>query len=267
MPPKKTKEIPEENLWPEMSSEDKAVFLEKEFKLEKDKTRKLGDEVRSLSNILTNRNIIDPGHDHLFPPRNRTVIFSQFESIDGWQIGGTGTYVASIFVGGISLATGASTNDDIFLIAETTGFNSFDVTKPSAFQTVLKFSSAANITAYWGVGDITDGGAFGGSNDEGYGFKYINGTLSAVTIKNGTETATVITGITATNFNEYRAVFSTSEDGQSSVHFYVNGVLATSHGVNLPNTDDDVFATYYVKTTTTAAKTLFVKYNYFVQVN
>ena len=110
------------------------------------------------------------------------------------------------------------------------------------------------------------GGSFGGANEEGYGFKYVNGTLSALTVKDGTEVLTTIPGITATNFNEYKAIY----DGVRSVSFFVNQKLKARHTTSIPNTDDDIFVTFYVKNTlggAGSARTLYAKYLYFVQKN
>lgn len=220
------------------------------------------NEPRGLRELIEGKNEFDVGHNHLFPPKDVTVIQSFFESKDGWASGGVGTEVITQQIGGISIATGASTNDDAWILATTTGFNSFDVSQASSFQTVMKFSAATSITGYFGVGDITAGGAFGAANEEGYGFKYVSGTLSALTVKNGAETLTTINNITATNFNEYRAIFS-----GKSVRFYVNGKIVATHSAGIPDTDDDIFGTFYVKTTTTAARTLYAKYFYFTQQN
>ena len=165
-------------------------------------------------------------------------------------------------IGGASIATGALSNDDAWAIAYGATSDTLDVSQNSVFQSVLKLSGSATITAYWGVGDITAGGAFGAANEEGYGFKYVNGTLSALTVKNGSETLTTIQNITATNFNEYRAVYFVR-----GVRFYVNGKHVATHTAGLMDTDDDAFATFYVKTATTAVRTMYVKYLYFVQQN
>ncbi len=287
-----------------------------------------------LKNVLESKVEYDPGHSHMFLPRGLTVIQSFFESKDGWATGGVGTEVITPQIGGVSIATGAIANDDAWMLATTTGFNSFDVSQLSVFQSVLKVKITTSSTAYWGVGDITAGGGFGGANEAGYGFKCIsttitnaadngsgliritatahgfstnfkatvssvggtteaNGTwtvtvidantfdlvgstftnaytsggkavvLSALTVKAGTEVLTTIPGIAETNFNEYKAVY----DGIRSVSFFVNGKLKAKHTTSIPNTDDDIFATFYIKTRTAVASTLYAKYLYFVQEN
>ena len=68
-------------------------------------------------------------------------------------------------------------------------------------------------------------------------------------------------------FHEYKATF----DGDSTIRFYVDGVLVgTTQGGStsrIPNTDDDVFGTFYIKTGTTVARTLIARYFYFTQQN
>lgn len=214
------------------------------------------DRPEGIKNVLESKNETDPGHEHLFPPRNKTVIFTHFESLDGWATSGTGTEVITIQVGGTNIATGASTNNTVLLTATTTGFNSFDVSQASAFQTLLSLSATSLLTVYFGVGNLST------AADDGYGFKYADGVLSAVTMDGGSETLTAISNITVTNFNEYRAIWDTH-----SVVFMVNGRVVATHRANLPNTDDDVFFTYYIQTAADAAKTMYIKYMYFVQNN
>jgi len=220
---------------------------------------------RGIRSLLESKNEFDPGHEHVFLPRNKTTIYSAFESLDGWSTGGVGTEAITQRVGGVQITTGSSTNDDAFVIADTSGLNSFiPSSKASIFQTVLSLVSLTNVTAYWGVGDITAGGGFGGG-EEGYGFKFVNGTLSALSVEAGNETLTTISGITLTDANEYKAIFNATADGQHSVTYLVNGLNVATHRANLPDTDDNIFGSYYIKTTTTSVKTMYLRYFYFVQ--
>lgn len=259
------KDAEEVSFWPE----DRLKNVEKATEESKENIGLLHQhikpgEITGIKEILEGKNEFDPGHSHLFPPKDVTVIFTHFESLDSWTIAGTGTEVISNYVGGTVLQTGTSANDSAHIRAIATGNTSaFDVSQTSIFQSVLSVNSATSITGYWGVGDITNGGAFGASLEEGYGFKYVSGTLSALTVESGVEVLTTIAGITATNFNEYRATFN----GKNRVNFFVNGRLRASHTTRIPNTDDDVFGTFYVETETTAARSMNAKYFYFLQQN
>ncbi len=257
-------ELDEVSFWPDNKLDDISVGEKKNSEVINYLNRYLNPgQINGLREILESKNQGDPGHEHLFPPRKKTVIQSFFESKDGWATGGVGTEVITPQIGGVSITTGTSANDDAWMLATTTGFNSFDVSQASVFQSILKVSAATTILSYWGVGDITAGGGFGGANEAGYGFKYVSGTLSSLTVVGGVETLKTISGITATNFNEYRAIF----DGKS-VSFFVNGRNVNVHRAGLPTADDDIFATYYVKATAiSAARTLYAKYMYFVQIN
>ena len=220
---------------------------------------------KDIRKDLYNQNIIDPGHDHIFPPKDRTTIFTHWESLDGWTIGGTGTEVISDYIGMLILTTGASANDTAFAQAITTGITtSFDVSQASIFQTSLKVNALTSQTAYFGVGDLD-----GAAGAEGYGFKIANGTLSGVTVESNNETLVTLSSTIDLddNFNEYRATF----DGKSTIRFYVNGRLeGTTQGgttSRIPNTDSATYGTFFIQTTTTAARTMNAKYFYFSQIN
>ena len=143
------------------------------------------------------------------------------------------------------------------------GFNFFDVSQASVFQTNLSLGATTSQTVYFGIGEL-----LGAAGSEGYGFKVADGVLSGVTVESNNETTVALpTTITLTNFNEYKATF----DGDSTIRFYVNGILvgSTQGGSTsrIPNTDDDAFGTFFIKTGTTAARTMNVKYFYFSQLN
>lgn len=64
------------------------------------------------------------------------------------------------------------------------------------------------------------------------GVVYANTTLEAVGVTN----TDISSGLTLTNWNHYKFVFTQGVDTK----FYVNGILKATHTTNLPNTADDV---------------------------
>lgn len=214
----------------------------------KNKVQSIGSQMEDSQN----KNTFDPGHEHLFLPRGKMMIRSNFESVDGWTAGGVGTPVLTPYIGGVKLATSNAANDTSFIKASNPDFNTFDPTKSSAFQTIVKVDSATNITAYFGAGD------FGSS---GYGFKLVNATLSGFATVGASEALlTLSVTATYTDFNEFRATF----DG-IVVRFFVNGNKVGAMRNNIPTATDPAAATFYVKTGTTAVKTMYSKYMFFVQ--
>src|SRR3990167_10869770 len=52
-------------------------------------------ELLGVKEVLEGKNEFDPGHSHIFLPKDVTQIFTHFESLDSWTLGGTGTEVIS----------------------------------------------------------------------------------------------------------------------------------------------------------------------------
>ena len=79
------------------------------------------------------------------------------------------------------------------------------------------------------------GGFEDDDTDSGFGFKVEDGVLYAIVVKpvasTRTEYTTVISGVTITDLNVYKAYFDYTE---SKIYFYVNGVLEHTESTNLP---------------------------------
>ncbi len=184
-------------------------------------------------------------------------VYTGFESLDGWSTGTTGGSQTPL-LGGANLQTGATINNYSFIDDEITGsVNEIDFgNKNSYFQTAIAVSSITNQTIYFGSGPLHAGDG----TEQGYGFKIVNGTLYAINTEtdggSAIENTTEITGITLTNHNVYRAVFTTG----TNVKFYANDVLKATHTGNLPYFTDPILMSFYIKTAENANKILYMRY-------
>ena len=178
---------------------------------------------------------------------------SYFESLDGWQKATGASQVYTPQLGGASIQTGTTINTQAAMNTEVS-IGDIDWSKNSGFQSLLKFSATTDQTIYFGLGDLS----IGDGTEEGYGFKIVNGTLSALaTQSNGvtaTETLTNIsTGVTLTNINVYKAI----KDG-NSIFYYVNGDLKTTITSGLPNGTSPIVLLYSIKNSAAANKIIYL---------
>jgi hypothetical protein len=178
---------------------------------------------------------------------------SVFESLDGWEK--TLGVEAKIF--GMAMQTGSTINTERKLSAEPFGdVKAIDFTKDTFFQTSICLGSNTNQLIYFIAGpcnlDV---------DDNGFGFKILNGTLYAIHIVGDgatrTEYTTEISGITITAWNVYRAELDAAA---GKIYFYVNGILKATHDSNLPTGNAPVMMSYYIKNTVNANRILYSKY-------
>jgi len=190
--------------------------------------------------------------DHLFGSVSLKHLISSkinamscFESTDGWNK--SGTFNPVLFAA--RLETTAVLNNEVHAYIENI-IASFvpNFAKNPFFQTSLWFTTNTNQHAYIAVGDYY-------TNDgETFGFKIHDATLYAVVRESDlTEHATEITGIDITEMNVYRAYLDSTA---GEVYFYVNGILKHTQTTFVPTGTSSVFFIYYLKTTTTAVRTM-----------
>lgn len=210
-------------------------------------TKVQGWEIKSDGNAEFTGKITIGGLEY-----SKDVIYTIFESIDGWVKSGLGTKNAGL--GEMSLDTTSASGYIADIHFETFGEgDAINFSKNPYFQTSVKLSSSTNQTAYF---------ANGAYDSDGFGFKISNGTLYSYTVVNDIEYTTEITGITLTNWNTYKAVYDSGTD----IKFYVNNVLKVTTTTNLP-TDPNGAERFRYRITNTAAerKYLFAKYLLLVQ--
>ncbi len=171
-----------------------------------------------------------------------------FESIDGFtKTGG----VALEEVALVSLNTTAILNNEQRIYAGAIDANELGAKPANSpfWLTRVKFVSTTTQLAYIMSGDY--------GIPVGWGFKIVNGSLYAWYIDSGdSEVTTEITGVTLTNWNTYKLEF---ESG-ASIKFYVNGVLKVTATTNLPTGAASNFIGWWIKTTDTAVRTMYVQY-------
>jgi len=192
--------------------------------------------------------------DFRFLSLTKSFLFTAFESTDGWSK--YGTFTAYIF--GAELITTADQNDKAIAFVESrSGLTAITLSKNPFFQTSFVLPLTTNQLIYAAAGDMT-----GMEDGDAFGFKISNGTLYAFVRDGATIYQTEITGITLTELNVYRAYFDYDEQ---KVYFYVNGVLKHTESAHPPNNGSAIFFTLYVKTLTTATRSLFVSDLLFMQ--
>lgn len=222
---------------------------------------------RSADYSQHNKNVFDPGHEHLFPPKDKKVIHAMFESSDGWTTGQNGNPATFTFdLGALSIVTAATGAGENGYVKAYALYDTLYTAKQSAYQSVVQLVSDSSQIAYFGIGDLGKNIAGATGAEFGYGFKVDGSTLYAVTVKSdgatATETTTEVTNVDVTDFNEYRAVYDTR-----SCLFMVNRKVVAIHRDDLFDDDSRYTFVYVVQTSTTAARTLRAKYGYFAQKN
>ena len=168
---------------------------------------------------------------------NRFMLFSQFESIDGWGKPASGI---DVYFGGVYFTNNGDLNDVRWLYIDRSDpiENAGLPSDNPEFQTVFKVYQTTNQLIYVMVGAP--------SEESMWGFKIVNGSLYACWFDDaGNEYTNEITGITLTNNNVYRAVFT----GGSSIQFYINDVLKYTATTTLPVLRPGVLVSYYQKAT------------------
>jgi hypothetical protein len=168
------------------------------------------------------------------------IIYTIFESPDGWDIF-SDQYTDVVFtLGGASLkfygGTGSRNHYCYAIAIPFGGGNGMDPTKNPIFETVARVPFQTNHVIYFVMGD---------KNDQAFGFKVLNGVLYALHVKDGVEYTTQITGIDITNWNKFRAVFTSGQ----KIEFFVNDELKATHTTNLPTASVDFLFHLYLKGT------------------
>jgi hypothetical protein len=184
---------------------------------------------------------------------NNYMLFSAFESIDGWakDCDGLGSFTGCMF--NVELATGAVSNNASWAYISTfVSGDGADFSKDTFFQTTLQFYSNANQSAYFGIGDFFEEEV----TSEWYGFEVTNATVYASRIKAGVKYRTEIAGVSFTVPHVWRAYHDVAV---GAIYYYIDNVLVLTATTNLPTlTVVNVFS-YYIKTTTTAIKKLMIQ--------
>lgn len=168
-------------------------------------------------------------------------IYTAFESLDGWD--GVGAGISNSLLS-VALQTSNVINTQRAIYSNPIGIGTPNpYNKNTFFQTAVKLNSSSDVLAYFMTGDFQDD-----DTDSNFGFKIEDGVLYALVVKavgpTRTEFTTVISGITITNLNIYKAYFDV---GEGKIYFYVNGVLEHTEETNLPTEETDTLFWYSVE--------------------
>lgn len=150
-----------------------------------------------------------------------------FETLDNWVIYTTLGGAVEGHIGSVRLATAATANSiaDIHAEAWDVGYGP-NFSKNPRFTAIVKIEQTTPQEIYLVYGD---------KDDNAFGFKIGNSTIYPFWIKDSSGyTGTPVSGITLTNFNRYKAVYTYG----SKIEFYVNDVLAYTATTNLPTEPD-----------------------------
>lgn len=193
----------------------------------------------------------------------KQVVYTSFESADGWTAGTN----LNIKLGGSAIQTTATINTQKYINDEIFGGKGvYFTTKNPYFQCGLECADITKQIIYFGVGNLS----IGDGTECGFGFKIVDGTLYALhtttddTGNNAVEYTTVISGITLTQSNEYKVIYTSN----SKIEFYINNVLKATHTTNLilaTSDDDPVLMTFSIKNTEALNKIIYLRYAMFVQ--
>ena len=195
---------------------------------------------------------------------NRQFVMTFFESLDGWTTLVTGSGLNTLDLGSLYLKTGATINSTAGVVNDNLSILPLDFqNKDSLFETLLQIPTQTGpaYTAYFALGNIQAGD----STVQGYGFKVVNDTLSALVVISGVESLTTITGITVSSSNVYLAINKAAE---KKVQFYVNGVLRTTinttYGAGASAIEDRFY--FYLKITVGSSnKEMYINHAIFAQ--
>ena len=192
---------------------------------------------------------------------NKQVVMTYFESFDGWII----ENAPDPTLGGCLITTGASTGTKGSATAEVFYVGVDYDNKNPIFETVAAAKDSTNQTIYFGVGNLhVDDGS-----EEGFGFKIVNTTLSAISTQSdgatSTETLVTITGITVADENIYRAIMKSKEPNKR-IDYYINGKLVATIKSGLPNGTNDLnLMSFSIKNSANENKSLFLRSAVFIQ--
>ena len=145
-------------------------------------------------------------------------------------INGTGSITRNLIVSILEASTGDGAGDaELRSINTDLNFADYTIEMVGFFKSEI---TAGSPTAYEDVFILaSSGGQRAVNNGDHFGFVTDDGTLYASSANGSTQERTEITGITISNLNSYRAVFTPG----SNVKFYVNDVLKATHTTYIPN--------------------------------
>jgi len=171
---------------------------------------------------------------------NKNFIFTNFESLDGWEKGGVGSPVQTCVLGGTKLVTSVANNDTCYIKAvPANGFgDNVNFDKNPVMQVLCKVMDFGYAETHIHIGYS----GFQTSGVDYIGFRIYNNTIKAVCRKyDGSETAVNVTGsFNAEDPHIYRVAYESFE----SVKFYIDETLVATITTNIPTGDNEIAAVF-----------------------
>ena len=175
----------------------------------------------------------------------KRLVFSTFESLEGWDKSATGITLA---FPGVTLQTGSSINTTKYLAAEPLFTDAFNYTKKPIFQVMAGWNSSADVTV-----DLFFGTTLLGDNFDGFGFRLLNGEFFACYYRDSSLTTYDIDLPSPNVLHIFRA--NVDETGEN-IEFYVDGVLAYTVGIPAGATNSAELFGFSIKNTAASNRIL-----------
>ncbi len=181
---------------------------------------------------------------------NARFITTAFESLAGWLDYSTGTGYIESQLGSANLRTGATSGGFGAMNVVPDGFIGLNINKAFFWRAMVKLSHNVNQTIHFGLGYMIDG-----SDYNGFGFKIVNGTLTAFMGDYTNLVSTEISGINITEAHLYEIRYSVVPQ---KVEFYIDGVLKVTYDTgNFPE-NDDPYANFMILNSTNSLRAMYL---------
>lgn len=157
---------------------------------------------------------------------DKRLIFTSFESIDGWVQVVVGGGAAYLLMSETQVYSGNTLNDLCEMYIDSPDFGSLVYRYP-------RFQIIARASNLYGEKYLVSHGRPYGATGYVFGFKIVDSTLYAVHWKSGEEYTEEITGITVT----HRHVYTAQQFRNEKIEYWVDGVLKKTITTNLSQTE------------------------------
>lgn len=205
----------------------------------------------SLETHRTTENIDHPaGSVAVDKISNQIILMTSFESVDAWLtsfglLGGK-----TLAFGSLQLFTGSTSLGSAILYTVPVTFQAFDPDKDFMWRSTLSLSAITNQTAYFGLGYLEDG-----ADQDGFGFRVVDGTLVCFGAIGGSFTTHTITGYTLTEPHTYEIRYYSAGP---TVEFWIDGALEHTMSTGFPTSALDEMAVFTIKNSATGTKVLYL---------
>jgi len=187
---------------------------------------------------------------------NAILLMTSFESVDAWLTFFSGSGAKTLAFGSLQLYTGATSASVATLWTVPVTFQGFDPNKAFMWRSTLSLSATTAQTVYWGLGYLEDA-----ADQDGFGYRVIDGTLVCFGAVAGSFTTHTITGYTLTDPHTYEIRYSVAGP---SVEFWIDGTLEHTMTSGFPTAALDEIAAFYITNSAAALKKILLS-NFFFE--